>query len=96
MDGFFPVAVSGYWVFDGKGSVSRNLNLSFFGFAFPYQDTGTYQVSSDCSASAQFKRDMEPFAMILVDHSTVFISAGSVSGVSRVGAARLAKQKLSE
>jgi len=47
IDSFFAVAVSGTWLFDGKGSVSRNLNLSFFGFTFPYQDSGTYQVNPD-------------------------------------------------
>lgn len=96
VDGFFPVAVSGFWIFDGKGSVSRNLNLSFFGLAFPYEDTGTYQVKPDCSASAYFTSDLEPFEMIFVDNSTLFTSAGTVPGVSRVGAATLTKQHLDD
>lgn len=96
IDSFFAVAVSGTWLFDGKGSVSRNLNLSFFGFTFPYQDSGTYQVNPDCTASAYFPNDTEPFALIVVDTQKLVASALSLPGVSRAGAATLAKQHLGD
>ena len=96
VDGFFPVAVSGTWLFDGRGSVTRNLNLSFFGFVFPYQDTGTYQVNADCTGSAYFPNDTEPFAMIFVDRQKLITSTLSVPGVSRAGAATLTKQRLDD
>lgn len=96
IDAFFPVAVSGTWVFDGKGSVSRNLNLSFAGLIFPYQDSGSYTVKSDCTASAYFPNDSEPFAMVLVDAGTIVYSAQSVDGISRAGTGTLARQHLDE
>lgn len=96
VDGFFPVAVSGTWVLDGNGSVTRNLNLSFFGSVFPYQDAGAYQVNADCTASAYFPNDNEPFAIVFVDRNKLVTNALSVPGVSRVGAATLTKQRLNE
>lgn len=88
-DAFFPVSVVGSWTFDSKGGVSRSLSLNFGGFPAPYVDSGTYQVNSDCTASAYFPSDNEPFQLIFIDSKTI------VSGVvspGRVGTFTLLKQ----
>jgi hypothetical protein len=93
IDGFAPVAVGGSWTFDGKGGVSRELPvISFGGFNFgPYSDAGTYQVNSDCTASAYFPNDTEPFQMIFVNSRTI---AFEVAIAGRVGIGTLVKQRL--
>jgi hypothetical protein len=91
--GFFPVSVAGTWTFDGKGGVSRDLPVvSFGGFNFgPYSDAGTYQVSSDCSASAYFPSDQEPFELNFIDSKTI---AFEVLGPGREGVGTLVKQDI--
>jgi hypothetical protein len=66
-DGFFPVAVMGTWTFDGKGGVRRTLTLDFAGYPGPYDDSGTYQVNGDCTASAYFASDSEVFQLVVID-----------------------------
>ena len=87
-DAFFPVAVSGTWAFDGKGNVTRALSLNFAGLPGPYDDTGTYQVDADCSASAYFPSDSEGFQLLVVDPKTI---AFGVNTVGRLGAGVLLK-----
>jgi hypothetical protein len=89
--GFFPVATVGRWTFDGKGGVSRVLSLNFAGGPFPYSDTGTYQVSSNCTASVYFLSDNEPFELIFVSSGTAVARPG---GVGRTGVGSLLKQAL--
>jgi len=92
-DGFFPVSAAGGWTLDGKGGVSRSLSLNFAGFPGPYVDSGTYQVKSDCTASAYFPTDTEPFQLILIDSRTIV--AGVVVG-GRTGSGTLVKQTFKE
>jgi hypothetical protein len=67
VDAFFPVSVVGTWTFDGKGAVTRSLSLVFGGLPNPYFDVGSYQVNSDCTVSAYFPSDDEPFKLIAID-----------------------------
>jgi len=92
-DAFFPVSVVGSWTFDGKGGVSRSLSLNFGGYPTPYVDSGTYQVNSDCTASAYFPNDTEPFQLIFIDLKTI---ASGVVGPGRAGASTLIKQTLQD
>jgi hypothetical protein len=90
-DGFFPVSTVGSWTFDGKGGVSRVLSLNFAGLPFPYADTGSYQVNSDCTASVYFPSDNEPFQLIFVNARTAVTQPG---GVGRTGTGSLLKLAL--
>jgi hypothetical protein len=91
IDGFFPVSVVGTWTFDGKGGVTRSLSLVFGGFPNPYSDVGSYQVNSDCTVSAYFPSDDEPFKLIAVDARRLI---EGVVTVGRMGAGILVKQRL--
>jgi hypothetical protein len=91
MDSFFPVSVVGTWVFDGKGGVTRSLSLSFDGYISPYADKGTYKVSPDCTMSAYFPSDNEPFQIIAVNART-FVQGVAAPGA--VGAGTLIKRSL--
>jgi hypothetical protein len=91
IDGFFPVSVVGTWTFDGKGGVTRSLSLVFGGFPNPYSDVGSYQVNSDCTVSAYFPSDDEPFKLIAVDATRLI---EGVAAVGRMGAGTLIKQRL--
>src|SRR3974377_666774 len=85
-----PVAVSGTLTFDGQGNVARNFIFSGGGLASPVNDSGTYQVNSDCTASADFPATGETFDFAVVDKKTAtFINANS--GAS--GAGTLIKQE---
>jgi hypothetical protein len=87
---FYPVAASGTLTFDVKGNVSRALVFSFAGAAFPVADSGTYEVQSNCTASASFPATSETFDMVVVDKRTAtFINATS----GAVGAETLIKQE---
>ena len=88
---FFPAPVAGTWSFDGLGNVSRSLALNFAGLPGPYDDVGTHQVNSDCSASAYFPSDREPFDLIEVSSNTIVYG---VSAVGRVCTGLLTKQNL--
>jgi hypothetical protein len=89
-DGFFPVSVIGTWDFDGKGGVTRSLSLSYDGYPFPYSDTGTYQVSSNCTLSAYFPSDTEAFQIIAIDANRL---VEGVVTAGRVGAGTLVRQR---
>jgi hypothetical protein len=89
-DGFFPVSVIGTWDFDGKGGVTRSLSLSFDGYPFPYADTGTYQVNSNCTLSAYFSSDTEAFQIIAIDANRL---VEGVVTAGRVGAGTLVRQR---
>ena len=89
-DGFFPVSVIGTWVFDGKGGVTRSLSLSYDGYPFPYLDTGTYQVNSNCTLSAYFPSDTEAFQIIAIDTNRL---VQGVVTAGRVGAGTLVRQR---
>jgi hypothetical protein len=91
MDVFFPVSVVGTWVFDGKGKVTRSLSLSFDGFPLPYPDQGSYLVNSDCSLSAYFSSDNEPFQLNAINARTLVVG---VVAPGRAGAGTLVKQTL--
>lgn len=98
-DAFFPVAVVGTWVFDGNGHVTRSVSLAFDGYTFPYADEGTYDVNSDCTLSAYFSSDQEPFHIIAVNPRTLVAGVvttfvGGVVTPGRVGAGTLVKQSL--
>jgi len=91
IDAFFPVSVVGTWTFDGKSSVTRSLSLVFAGYPSPYSDVGSYQVNSDCTLSAYFSSDDEPFKLIAVDARRLIVG---VVAVGRMGAGTLIKQRL--
>jgi len=87
---FYPIAVSGTLTFDGVGSVSRAFVFSFAGVPSPVNDAGTYQVNSDCTASANFPATSETFDLVVVDKQTAtFINATS----GAVGAGTLIRQQ---
>jgi hypothetical protein len=89
-DGFFPVSVIGTWDFDGKGGVTRSLSLSYDGYPFPYSDTGTYQVNSNCTLSAYFPSDTEAFQIIAIDANRL---VQGVVTAGRLGAGTLVRQR---
>lgn len=89
-DGFFPVSVIGTWDFDGKGGVTRSLSLSYDGYPFPYSDTGTYQVNSNCTLSAYFPSDTEAFQIIASDANRL---VESVVTAGRGAAGTLVRQR---
>ena len=87
---FFPVAASGTLTFDGAGNVLRAFEFSFAGITSPVMDSGTYQVNSDCTASANFPGTGETFELVIVDKQTAtFINATS----GAVGAGTLMRQR---
>ncbi len=90
VDAFFPVAISGTWTFDGEGIVSRSLTLSFAGYAGPYDDSGTYQIHPDCTASIYFPSDTETFELIVVNKERAVFG---VTAVGRLGTGNLIKQQ---
>ena len=86
---FYPVAVSGTLTFDGVKNVSRAFVFSFAGTASPVNDEGTYQVNSDCTASASFPATGETFDLVVVDRQTAtFINATT----GAIGAGTLRRQ----
>lgn len=95
MDAFFPGSVVGSWTFDGKGGVSRSVALSLAGSPGPYADSGTYQVNSDCTASAYFPNDVEPFQLIFIDSRKIAVGVVALAPW-RVGAGTLIKQTLQD
>ena len=90
-DAFFPVAISGTWTFDGEGIVSRSLALSFAGYPGPYDDSGSYQVNSDCTALVYFPSDTETFQLIVIDEKRAVFG---VAALGRLGTGTLIKQQL--
>jgi len=87
---FYPVAVSGTLTFDGVEKVSRAFVFSFAGMPSPVNDSGTYQVNSDCTASANFPGTGETFDLVVVDKKTAtFINATT----GAVGAGTLIQQQ---
>ena len=51
---FVPLGGAGTFSFDGHGSTSRSLTLSYGGAVFPVSDSGPYTVNSDCTVSATY------------------------------------------
>ena len=51
---FVPLAATGTFSFDGRGTTSRSLTLSYGGAVFPGSDSGPYTVNSDCTVSATY------------------------------------------
>ena len=51
---FFPLAAAGTFSFDGRGTASRALTVSFGGAIFPVTYSGPYTVNSDCTLSATY------------------------------------------
>jgi hypothetical protein len=90
-DAFSPISVAGRFTFDGEGTVSRAVSLSFAGLIYPYHDTGSYHVNSDCTASASFPSDTETFYLVFVNPRTIAVTV-SKAGVAGTGA--LLKQQL--
>jgi hypothetical protein len=90
-DAFSPVSVAGTFTFDGKGTVSRALSLSFAGVISPYEDTGSYQVHPDCTASASFSSNAETFYLVFVNPRTIAVV---VSKEGAAGTGALVKQRL--
>ena len=91
MDAFFPVSAVGTWVFDGKGGITRSLSLSFDGYILPYVDQGSYLVNSDCTLSAYFSSDNEPFQLVAINARML---VEGVVAPGRLGAGTLVKQTL--
>jgi hypothetical protein len=51
---FVPLSAVGTFSFDGRGTTSRSLTISFGGATFPVSDSGPYTVNADCSMSATY------------------------------------------
>jgi hypothetical protein len=51
---FVPLAAAGTFSFDGHGTTSRSLTLSYGGVILPVTDSGPYVVNSDCTATATY------------------------------------------
>lgn len=47
-------ASNGLFNFDGKGKSNTSQTISFNGTIVPFQSSGTYQVSQDCTLTAEF------------------------------------------
>jgi len=93
LDSYFPAAVVGNWYADGSGGVTRSLMLNFGGSAFPYDDQGTYAIAPDCTGSAFFTSDDEPFRLIFVDSKTVVLAVVSTDAPGRHGIATLRRRE---
>jgi hypothetical protein len=95
IDGFFPVSFVGTWTFDGVGGASRSLPVANFGGVNfgPYADLGTYQVNSDCTASATFPNAMEAFVLVFINSKTVALARVTAGGAA---VATLVKQELAD
>ena len=95
LDAYFPAAVVGNWYADGSGGVTRSLMLNFGGSAFPYDDQGnqgTYAIAPDCTGSASFPNDDEPFKLIFVDSKTIVLGVVSTDLPGRHGIATLRRR----
>ena len=92
LDAYFPAAVVGNWYADGSGGVTRTLMLNFGGSAFPYDDQGTYAIAPDCTGSASFPNDDEPFKLIFVDSKTIVLGVVSTDLPGRHGIATLRRR----
>jgi len=87
---FSPVAVLGKYVFDGAGTVSRSVTVSFAGLpSFPVTDSGVYVVNADCSGSVNFPANSEMLNFNIVNSHSVVISTTTPG---EVGAGTLEKQ----
>ena len=93
LDAYFPAAIVGNWYVDGSGGVTRSLMLNFGGSAFPYDDQGTYDIASDCTGSAFFPNDGEPFKLIFVDSKTIVLGVVSTDAPGRHGIATLRRRE---
>ena len=93
LDAYFPAAVIGNWYADGSGGVTRSLMLNFGGSAFPYDDQGTYTIAADCTGSAFFPNDEEPFKLIFVDSKTIVSMVVSADAPGRHGIAALRRRE---
>jgi len=93
LDAYFPAAIVGNWYVDGSGGVTRSLMLNFGGSAFPYNDQGTYDIASDCTGSAHFPNDDEPFKLIFVDSKTIVLGVVSTDAPGRHGIATLRRRE---
>jgi hypothetical protein len=93
LDAYFPAAIVGNWYVDGSGGVTRSLMLNFGGSAFPYGDQGTYDIASDCTGSAFFPNDDEPFKLIFVDSKTIVLGVVSTDAPGRHGIATLRRRE---
>jgi hypothetical protein len=93
LDDYFPVAVVGNWYADGSGGVTRSLTVNFGASAFPYDDQGTYEIAPDCTGSAFFPNDNEPFKLIFVDSKTIVLGVVSTDAPGRHGIATLQRRE---
>jgi hypothetical protein len=92
LDAYFPAAIVGNWYADGSGRVTRSLMLNFGGSASPYDDHGTYEIAPDCTGSAFFSNDDEPFKLIFVDSKTIVLGVVSTDLPGRHGIATLRRR----
>ncbi|HEX8782233.1 MAG TPA: hypothetical protein VF764_02610 [Steroidobacteraceae bacterium] len=93
LDAYFPAAIVGNWYVDGSGVVTRSLVVDFGGSAFPYDDQGTYAIAPDCTGSAFFPNDDEPFKLIFVDSNTLVLAVVSTDAPGRHGIATLRRRE---
>ena len=66
MGDFYPLAAVGTFSFDGHGTSSRSITLSFGGQVFPVSDSGPYTVNPDCTASATYSDGT--WNLVIVSH----------------------------
>ena len=93
LDAYFPAAIVGNWYADGSGGVTRSLMLNFGGSASPYDDQGTYAIAPDCTGTAFFPNDDEPFKLIFVDSKTIVLGVVSTDLPGRHGIATLRRRE---
>jgi hypothetical protein len=60
---------------------------------FPYDDQGTYDIATDCTGSAFFPNDDEPFKLIFVDSKTIVLGVVSTDLPGRHGIATLRRRE---
>jgi hypothetical protein len=80
---FVPLAAVGTFSFDGHGTTSRSLTLSYGGAIFPVSDSGPYTVTSDCTVSASYSDGT--WSMVIVGHGKEIKAMNASPGVAVQG-----------
>jgi hypothetical protein len=80
---FVPLAGVGTFSFDGNGTTSRSLTLSYGGAIFPVSDSGPYTVKSDCTASATYSDGT--WNLVIVGHGKEIKAMNASPGVAVQG-----------
>ncbi len=80
---FTPLAAVGTFSFDGRGTTSRSLMVSFGGATFPVSDSGPYTVNADCTLSATYSDGT--WSMIIVGRGKELKAMNTAPGTAVQG-----------